>query len=272
MTERKNREFVTVEELSRGFSEYALEQSRDLEGKCLVLCYEDGRRVSLRFLQENTLICSVEKKEPFSTRYTLLSPRPGFYYMNFICAAYGDIRSVATVLDLGRGIATTCVGTLPSREEASISQFERGDRNLPLTSVRAEFFHAAVDADFGENTPRHLPTAELVGERVQFTYSGNDVYEHIYLNPKFYTWQCLKGIEKGLCDTDRCWYYKIGEGLYWFVWAERVVPTLGSVVEDFQSMRSHGMLYGYEDYGMGRVKNFPVGSYARVLNKTEHII
>ena len=90
----------------------------------------------------------------------------------------------------------------------------------------------------------------------------------MYLNEKIYTWQCLKGVEAGLCDTDRCWYFKLTENLYWCIWAERVVPTLGCVVEDMEAMRSYGAIYGYKDYEMRQVKNFPVGSYAAKINST----
>jgi hypothetical protein len=152
----------------------------------------------------------------------------------------------------------------------AVSQFERGDKGLPLTSVKVEFKHAALNEPFSAATPKHQPTADLVGERIQFVYSTNDVYEHIYLNENFYTWHCLKGIEKGLCDTDRCFYWKLADQLYWFLWLERIVPTFGSVVEDLAKMRSYGKIYGYESYDMDKVKNFPAGSYAKVLNRTKY--
>ena len=68
---------------------------------------------------------------------------------------------------------------------------------------------------------------------MEYTYSPTERYEHIYLNEDFYTWQCLMGSEKGLADTDRCHYLKLGEQLYLFVWREKIVPTLGAVVADF---------------------------------------
>ncbi|MDO4621012.1 MAG: MoaF C-terminal domain-containing protein, partial [Lachnospiraceae bacterium] len=38
---------------------------------------------------------------------------------------------------------------------------------------------------------------------------------------------------------------------------EKVVPTIGTVVEDLAdgAMRSYGKIYGYEGYEMGRVTN-----------------
>ena len=81
---------------------------------------------------------------------------------------------------------------------------------------------------------------------------------------KFYTWHCVSGIEKGLCDTDRCYYLKLADNLYWFTWLEKVVPTIGTVIEDLspEVMRSFGKIAGYESYDHGKVTNFQVGSYA----------
>ena len=75
-----------------------------------------------------------------------------------------------------------------------------------------------------------MPTDALVGKRVQYVYSQTEAYEHIYLNENLYTWQCLRGSEAGLADTDRCHYRRIADELYLFVWREKVVPTLGVVL------------------------------------------
>ena len=90
-----------------------------------------------------------------------------------------------------------------------------------------------------------MPTTELIGRRVEYTYSPTERYEHIYLNEDFYTWQCLLGSEKGLADTDRCHYLKLGDELYLFVWREKIVPTLGAVVADFSAMRTMGKIFGH---------------------------
>ena len=97
----------------------------------------------------------------------------------------------------------------------------------------------------------HLPTDELVGKRVQYVYSQTEAYEHIYLNEDLYTWQCLRGSEQGLADTDRCHYRRIADGLYLFVWREKVIPTLGVVLVDWACKRSNGKLFGYEGSDFG---------------------
>lgn len=269
MTKENNREFPTVLELSQGFSEFRLPQSEDFIGKRLELNYEKGYKVIYDFIDFETLKCSYiqgDTEEMVASMYTLVSPRDNIYILDFIWS-YGETKSITTVIDLNKNIATTLVGVLPNKEEVSVSQFERGDKGLPFTSVRAEFNHASINSKFTKDTLKHEFTDELVGERIEFKYSQNDTYEHIYLNEKYYTWHCKSGVEKGLCDTDRCYYLKLDEKLYWFTWLERIVPTVGTVVEDLKvdKMRSYGKLYGYESYDMGRVTNFPVGSYAKII-------
>jgi len=268
------REFPTIEELSQGFSEFRLPQVREFAGKEIVLNYEDGTQAIYHFYDDEVLkviIRNGEREEKSTAVYTAVSPRNEIYVIDFV-KSYGDTVSITTVLDLKKKIATTMEGKLPTREEVEVSLFERGDKGLPMTSVKASFKSASVNSPFTKDTEKHEFTEELIGERIRFQYSSKDAYEHIYLNEKFYVWHCLSGIEKGLCDTDRCYYLKLDEKLYWFTWCEKVVPTIGTVVEDLaeDAMRSYGKIYGYEDYNMGRVTNFPVGSYATVLNKTEY--
>ena len=111
-------------------------------------------------------------------------------------------------------------------------------------------------------------TEELVGKRIEYTYSPTERYEHIYLNGSFYTWHCLLGAEKGLADTDCCHSYKLARNLYLFVWREKIVPTLGVVVLDLNAMRTTGKIFGYEGNDFRKVVNFRIGARARLQNIT----
>ena len=117
----------------------------------------------------------------------------------------------------------------------------------------------------------HVPTDELVGKRVQYVYSQTETYEHIYLSESLYTWQCLRGSERGLADTDRCHYRKIGDELYLFVWREKVIPTLGVVLVDWRAKRSTGKLFGYVTDDFGALSNTPISSVATLLNVTRRV-
>ncbi len=262
-------EFPTVEELSNGFSEFKLETAKDLVSKTLELNFENGLKAVYKFLSEDCIEVEYLKDnemKKYSSIYSIVSPREGIYLVDFIEHRERPY-SVTTVIDLKKEIATRMQATLPTKEEADVSQLVRAKEKMPMTSVKAEFMHAAISKEFNENTEIHPFTKELIGEKIKFRYSSNDEYEHYYLNENFYTWHCVKGIEKNLCDTDLCYFIKLDEKLYWFTWLEKVVPTIGTVVEDLSEnvMRSYGKISGYDSYDHGEITNFQVGSYATRL-------
>jgi hypothetical protein len=266
-------EYISVGELSLGFSENILPVTDRLVGREVELFYESGKKGRITFIDREALKWETEeegRKEAFIAAYTAIMPRSDIYFVDFI-VSYGDSRSVSVILDMPRKCATLITGIMPTSEEVKIPLIVRAEKRMPLTSVQALFEHAAIDVPFTATTPRHEKTMDLVGERVQWVYSSKDAYEHIYLNENTYTWQCISGNEKGLADTDRCFFYKLGEKFYLFVWIEKIVPTVGVVLEDLDVMRSYGKIFGHEAYDMdGRITNFSVGSYGTLLNKTEY--
>ncbi len=261
----QHNDFPTVEELSNGFSEFKLETATEMIGRMIELYDENQNHTCYVFRSEEEL--EIKCGDTVNTvEYSVVSPRDNIYMLDYI-ESHEQAISVTIVFDTARMIATIMRAQLPTKEEADVSQLIRAEKNMPMTSVRAEYIHAAVGQPFTDQTETHEFTHELVGKHVRFRYSSNDTYEHIYLNDKFYTWHCVSGIEKGLCDTDRCYYIKLADNLYWFTWLEKVVPTIGTVIEDLSSdvMRSFGKLAGYEAYDHGKVTNFQVGSYATEL-------
>ena len=269
----KKQEYISVGELSVGFSENIVEPIDALAGKKVKLYYESGKKATITFIDMETLKWETKDKgraEKFICSYTAIMPRSNIYFVDFI-VSYGDSRSVSIVLDMGQKIATIITGIMPRTEDVMTPLIVRAEKGMPLTSVQAIFEHASVDNPFTKKTFRHKKTTDLVGERFQWIYSSKDAYEHIYLNENTYTWQCISGNEKGLADTDRCFFYKLGEKFYLFVWIEKIVPTVGVVLEDLEVMRSYGKIFGHEGYDMnGRITNFAVGSYGTFLNKTEY--
>jgi MoaF C-terminal domain/MoaF N-terminal domain len=193
--------------------------------------------------------------------------RPGIYFLDYV--KHRELAtSVSLVLDTGSGIATALTGILPDAAEAGIPLSERAAQGEELTAVSATFLSGAIDRVFTPDTGRHLPTLDLVGRRMEYTYSPTECYEHVYLNEHFYTWHCLAGAEQGLADTDRCHHRKIAEDLYLFVWREKIVPTLGVVLLDLKAMRTVGKIFGYQGAGFDQVANFVVGARARLVNVT----
>jgi hypothetical protein len=271
--ESKKQEYISVGELSVGFSENILPPTDALAGRRVELYYESGKKAIITFLDIEALKWEIEEQgrvDKFICSYTAVMPRNEIYFVDFI-VSFGDSRSVSIILDMQQRCATIVTGIMPTAQEVMIPLIVRAEKAMPLTSVQAIFEHAAIDAPFREATPRHEKTMDLVGERVQWVYSSKDAYEHIYLNENTYSWHCISGNEKGLADTDRCFFYKLGRKLYLFVWIEKIIPTVGVVVEDLEMMRSYGKIFGHEGYDMtGRITNFIVGSYGTFLNKTEY--
>jgi hypothetical protein len=288
--------WISVGELAEAFDpdNFTPPATSDLAGSTRVLHFEEGRTVEYGFLTESRLTWKATGGDGARGRdsangatapgageavapqgeaeYFALKAREGIYFVDHLA---GDVppTAVSLVLDLHRGIATKLVARLPQSPDVGESLAARAARGAELTAVSVDFTGAAVDRAFTSSTPRHLPTTDLVGRRVEYTYSATERYEHIYLNEHFYTWHCLLGSEKGLADTDRCHYFKLGDDLYLFVWREKIIPTLGAVVVDLQALRTMGKIFGHAQGdgapgGPARLVDFRVGARAQVLNCT----
>jgi hypothetical protein len=268
----KEIKFIQVGELAQSITENVMPQVADLAGRSLQLNYEDDVPITLKFGHDNSLSWKVnsasEGKNRAVVSYQATCPREGIYFVDYINPLQ-QAESISHILDLEHKIATTIVGTMPTEQETRRDLFSRAQQGAPLTGVNVRFMHACIDVPFSPHH-QHAPTEDLIGKRVMYVYSQTEIYEHVYLNENFYTWQCLSGVEKGLADTDRCHYYKIGDNLYLFVWREKIIPTLGVVVIDYKTMKTTGKLCGYESGEFGRLANAPLGAHALFLNETRY--
>ena len=265
--------WITVGELAHAFAldSNAPQPTADLAGRKFIFSLENGQTIEYGFLRGDTLSWRIlegtDKGLGAEESCSVFKIREEIYFVDYV-RREEPIASVTLVFDFGRKILTALFGRLPEASETKISLLERISTGRELTDVEAGFLSGAIDADFTDSTPRHPTTDDLVGRRVEYTYSPTEKYEHIYLNERFYTWHCLLGSEKGLADTDRCHYFKVAEELYLFVWREKIIPTLGVVMVDFDRKRTAGKIFGYEGGESGRVANFPVGALAQLLNVT----
>ncbi len=249
-------EFIPVGALGDGFAPGAdlLEPTAELVGTSFAL---DLDGPDLLRIGDGTASWGAHEDVP--VRVT--SIRPGIHLVDGLAAE----TSTTFVLDTEAGLVTIVEGRLPDervRAESAHTRVRRGDEP---TGVTARIAHGALD---GSAAARHAPTDELVGLRNRYTYSPNEIYEHIYLNPQRFTWHCLRGVERGLADTDRCHHIAIRDGLVLFVWREKIVPTLGLLLIDLHAMRTDGKIFGNDGFGTSSVVNFPVGSRAEVLGRT----
>jgi hypothetical protein len=264
-------DFISVGEMAVGLSENMTPQNTDFIGRELLLYYENGDTIRYKIIDEDTLkwetIEGESKGNTGVASFYCASPRENIYLIDYV-ASYGDTKRVSLVLDIQREICLTVIGILPTEEEANIPMWVRARDKMPLTAVKAEYSHASIGKAFTASTSKFERTSDIVGLRSQYTYASRELYEHIYLNEKFSAWQCIRGNERGNADVEQTQYYKISEKLILYVWQEKVVPTHGLVLEDFEALRSYGAIYGYEGFDFNRVINIPVGSYIKELNTT----
>lgn len=269
-------EWISVGALGDAFApdNHCLEASAALLERRLTLHFADGAAIEHHFISATELRWTVlqggERGAAQTERYQATSLRDGVYFVDFVKSGE-RATTVSLVLDLERDIFTALTGRLPTREDAAKPLSRRVAEGLELTPVGAAFSHGAIGAPCTAETPAHQATGALIGKRVQYTYSPHEVYEHIYLNERFYTWHCLLGSERGLTDTDACDYLHIGDELYLFVWREKTIPTLGVIMIDLQRMKTTGKIFGYEGDDFTAVRNFPVGAHCRILNTTERV-
>lgn len=257
--------WIAVGDLGEAFvsdgDTHTLPPSQRLTGKRMTLRFEDGRAVDYHFRSATRLVRGRGSEEA----YRASEIRPGIFFVDFI-AAGRRASTISLVLEPERGLCTAIEAQLPTEAEAAVPLTERIRQGAELTGVKAKFLSGAIDASFESVTDRHAETRELIGKRIEYTYSRSERYEHVYLNERFYTWHCLEGAEQGLADTDRCHYFRIADRLYLFVWREKIVPTLGAVIVDLEQMRTTGKIFGYRGYDFGAVTNFPVGARARLVS------
>jgi hypothetical protein len=232
-----------------------------LGGRTLRFAFEDGSRAEYRFHDAASVAVSGagHGRETFDVGYRAVEARPAIFFIDHL-DPHVAAGSRSLVVDLDRAICTRVVGRLPSQADARVALLDRVASRRPLTRVETTCMSGAVDTDWSATTARHPPTTALVGRRIRYRYSATERYEHIYLNERFYTWHCLDGAERGLADTDQCWYRELDDQLYLFSWQEKIVPTLGLVLVDLRERRTCGKILGYAESAGAALANFPVGA------------
>ena len=277
MNDRNHTEFMQVGEFVADFGENELEHTDDLVGKRLNIHLENGWIIRHHFAANQALTWEMiegldtDPAAPTSASetYRATNLREGFYLVDFV-KGQRPTQSVSLVLDFKQGICTAVIADMPSREETLKPLFQRVLDKEILTPMRATYLNGAIDKPIDAQTPRHQRTDELVGKRLLHRYGSKDAYEHIYLSPEFYTWNCTEGPEVGLADTDQANYFKLDDELYLFVWLEKVIPTEGLIMVDLKSMKTSGKIFGYEGDDFGKTSNTPVGAVLTVLNKARY--
>lgn len=259
--------WTTIGALSDSFAveRFSLPEADDLSGTTFTIYPTEGK--AIEFWLEKPIISwkDPDTKRTKTATYRATSIRDGIYFIDFM----NGTCSISIILNAPQETFTLVIGKLPSKKDCQANLYHRALLRQELTAVKVKFIHGSLDKPYQNSQYTHHLTTELLGLRNLYRYSPNEAYEHIYLNKNFYTWHCVKGIEAGLADTERCHYYKIADELYLFVWRERIIPNLGVMLIDLKQNKSNGKICGYEIGGFNKVINFPITSYCSFINRTE---
>jgi hypothetical protein len=264
--------WIDLGEWGKGMDGFRLPLSNELAGRLMVLyCVPGGQIITYMFNNSKSLTWKItegrDKGQTGTDNYNAIQITPDIYFVDFIRNDKSN-ESVSLVLNLTTAQATVITAVLPDIKAAGNSFIKRLGQSVDLSSIEVEFQKANINIP-SKRSDFHTRTSDLIGKRVKYTYSDRHVYEHIYLNARFYTWHCLVGLEEGLADTEYCDYLKITPDIYLFVWREKILPTFGLVLIDFNKMRSNGKTFGL-DLSTGKYINFTMGALAELLNITDY--
>lgn len=258
--------WLPLEQLAPGFDANKAETTSDLDGRTVTVRDERGTRIAHAF-------------SPGKVTWTY-DPGPGddteagehtdscevirvdqdLYHVQFH-HEYLPNEAVTLVLDLRSGHALAVLSII----------LDEADRQAGQTRVTHVFVPSIIEG-VEQRGEAPAPTTELIGRRVEWVYSEQHAYEHIYLSPHWYTWQCLAGPERGLADTDENTAWRLRPGIYLFAWREKVIPCASVTIADHRDahhLRSHGVLFGLDQSGTTPT-HFTFGANGRLVSDTSH--
>ncbi|MBB5958128.1 hypothetical protein FHS29_004736 [Saccharothrix tamanrassetensis] len=241
--------WLPLDGLAPGFDANKAPTVGDLHGREVVLDGPDGQLLHARFTGTR-----IEWEHGADDCETFLVD-DDLYYTQFHPQARPR-EAVSLFLDLRNGRALHVTTTINDDGTPRVTQ-----RFVPATIRGTDVFGDAP-----------APTRALIGRRAMWVYSEEHAYEHVYLSPHWYTWQCLSGPEKGLADTDENSVYQLRPGIYVFTWREKVIPCASVTVADHRDvhrLRSHGVLFGLDETGHNPT-HFTFGAHGRLLSNTVH--
>lgn len=251
-------DWAGLSEMAEGFDEYRPSLSSALAGRRLELaCREPGRPDSAHTLVHefgDGELTWTSQSPAGTTRgvasYELFEMQPGLFFLHYRRVEEDHPVVVTMALDTDNGQATGTVAELGLQPDPHLA--------------RARWFQGRLAG--ADDSAAHRRTTELIGHRIRYAYSGDDVYDHVYLNENLFTWLCMGGAELGVGDTDRCTYWKLRERTYLFCWLEKNVGVEGMVLIDLAALRTVGIQFGL-DQATGDLVNITMGAFAVDLGR-----
>jgi hypothetical protein len=251
-------DWTSLTEMADGFDEYRPLLSSALAGRrieldCVFVGVDDSAHTFTQEFGDGELAWSVDTGGAIQSGradYELFEMQPGLFFLHYRRIEPDHPVVVTLALDLTTGQATGAIGELGLGPEPHLA--------------RQAWFQGQVVGSDATPAAAHPPTDELIGRRVRYAYSSDDVYDHIYLSDQLFTWFCMKGAEASFGDTDRCVHWKLREKTYLFSWLEKNVGVEGMVLIDLAALRTVGIQFGV-DQQSGDLVNITMGAYAMPL-------
>lgn len=256
--------WLPLEGLAPGFDANKAPHSTALSGREITVVDARGTRIAHRFADTTvTWDYRPGAEDPTEAAsdtddYEAFEVDDDLYFVQFH-HNYLPNEAVSLVVDLRHGRALAIISViLPAPEQGR-------------TRVQHVFAPSVIEGASVTGTEA-APTTTLIGRRVEWVYSEEHAYEHVYLSERWYSWQCLAGPERGLADTDENSVWEVRPGIYIFAWREKVIPCASVTIADHRdvnAIRSHGVLFGLDESGEVPT-HFTFGAHGRLLSTTHH--
>lgn len=248
-------EWKTMGDFAPGLDENRLPSTKALAGKTVTVHGENFRVVNT--IGEDTFEFAVtdgpRAGHSGQEEYDAVEVRPGIFFMSF--GHPETPEGVVQVLNFNTGRALVVIS------------FMTGATN----HIDPKVDQICIVGDIEECEQSGEPPSrskDLVGKRMFYRYSKAQAYEHIYITSRRFAWHALEGPQAGHSDVELTNTFKIDEGLYWFSWFEKIIPTCGNFIFDLENSRSTGFFFGLSAEGEPLIGK--AGSFFEILSTTTY--
>lgn len=233
----------------------------DLVGRSVAISLSDGGRLDLTFSAVDTLSWNAAGGRGHNEQpYQAFQVREGMYFVDFI-DANDEMKSISLWLDLTRDAVLLIEGSVADRTAEDMNLLTRiertGAQSVPTLTYRFGGIGKSRIPDFAR-------TNKLFGRFFRYTYSDTHVYDHYYVNLKYYFWYCWHGPDAGIGEFDEADYFELADDVYLICWREKFLPCLAVTIEDLRSMRSIGKVFGADSHSW-RTGNSTVGATMSIV-------
>jgi hypothetical protein len=246
MNDTRPADWKNYEDFAVGSAANRLPPTDALVGKNLKITVKSGQVMELAFTAKHDVAWAARGNSG-ADWYEAIEAAPGVYFIDMTFA----LLPKETL---------TCVVNLRTRRALVVRTFVRDEKVAGEPLVAQEFESAILgDATVAPTAMEPAPTRDLIGLTAHYTYSPNNIYQHIYLSSERYCWQCLKGVQRGHGDVDLATTYKFDNDLYLFTFREFLIPVASLFFYNFKDLRSTGKFLGVT--GKGAIENKPAGAF-----------